>query len=175
MLHVAVIGYSGPTDRSPVKELQVVCEEVGRTLARRGHVAMTGGRDGVMELVSRSMLEEGGRVVGVLPIGDEGNEHNEIRIRTGMDFAMRSLILTKSADVVISIGGQAGTLLEVVSSYSYGRSVILMEGTGGWTDRIRSVLIDGKYLDERKTVEMKLASNIEDLETYLEEAENGKV
>jgi len=92
-----------------------------------------------------------------------------------MDFAMRSLILTKSADVVISIGGQAGTLLEVVSSYSYGRSVILMEGTGGWTDRIRSVLIDGKYLDERKTVEMKLASNIEDLETYLEEAENGKV
>jgi hypothetical protein len=175
MLHVTVIGYSGSISASPVKELHGICEEVGRTLARHGHVVMTGGRDGVMELVSRAVSKEGGRVIGVLPAGDEGNTHNEIRIRTGMDFALRSLILTKSADVVISIGGQAGTLLEIISSYSYGHPVILMGGTGGWTDRIGSVLIDGKYLDERRTAEVKRANSIEDLERLLEEAENGKV
>ena len=91
-----------------------------------------------------------------------------------MDFALRSLILTKSADVVISIGGQAGTLLEIISSYSYGHPFILMGGTGGWTDRIVSVLIDGKYLDEENS-EVKRANSIEDLERLLEEAEDGKV
>lgn len=175
MLHVAVIGYSGSIDNSPVKELRSICEEVGKLLARHGHVVMTGGRDGVMELVSRAVSKEGGRVVGVLPTGDEGNNHNEVRIRTGMDFALRSLILTKSADVVISMGGQAGTLLEIISAYSYGRPVILLENTGGWTDRIRSVLIDDKYLDERKTVEIKVADSIEDLEKFIKEADNGKV
>ncbi len=50
-----------------------------------------------------------------------------------------------------------------------------MGGTGGWTDRIVSVLIDGKYLDERRTSEVKRANSIEDLERLLEEAEDGKV
>jgi len=175
MLHVAVIGYSGSINISPVKELRGICEEVGKLLAIHGHVVMTGGRDGVMELVSKAVSREGGRVVGVLPIGDEGNNHNEIRIQTGMDFALRSLILTKSADVVISIGGKAGTLLEIISSYSYGRPVILLENTGGWTDRIRSVLVDDKYLDERKTVEIRVAGSIGDLERFLKEADNGKM
>ena len=56
MLQVAVIGYSGPIDRSPVLELTQICRQVGKALAERGDVLITGGRDGVMELVSESPL-----------------------------------------------------------------------------------------------------------------------
>ena len=45
--------------REPREKLHGICEEVGRTLARHGHVVMTGGRDGVMELVSRAVSKEG--------------------------------------------------------------------------------------------------------------------
>ncbi|HOY27080.1 MAG TPA: TIGR00725 family protein [Mesotoga sp.] len=175
MLQVAVIGYSGPIDRSPVLELTQICRQVGKALAERGDVLITGGRDGVMELVSESASSNGGRVLGILPSNDEGNDHNQIKIRTGMDFALRSLIISKSADVVISIGGEAGTLLEILSSYSYGRPVILMKGTGGWTDRILPVMIEGRYLDNRRTVEIRQAQDMAQLLECLEEAENGKV
>ena len=175
MLQVAVIGYSGPIDRSPVAELHGVCDFVGRVLAQRGHCVITGGRDGVMELVARNASAHGATVIGVLPIANDGNDHNHIEIRTGMDFALRSLIITKSADVVISIGGEAGTLLEIVSAYSYGQRLILMKGTGGWTDRIIPVMIDGRYLDNRRSVEIGQARDEAELVCLLEEAENGKV
>lgn len=175
MLQVAVIGYSGSIELSPVRELSTVCFEVAKAIVSRGHTIITGGRNGVMELVSASVSERAGRVIGILPFDEEGNEYNQLRVRTGLDFALRSLIITKSADVVVSIGGEAGTLLEIVSAYSYAKSVILMKGTGGWTDRISRVLIEGKYLDNRKIVEIKQAKDTADLIEFLKEAENGKV
>jgi len=81
---------------------------------------------------------------------------------------MRSFILVKSVDAVVSVGGEIGTAIEILAAYANRRPVILLRGTGGWTDRIADVLIDGKYLDNRKLVEVYQAWSVEEVLEILE-------
>ena len=163
---VAVVGYSGRIDEPPVSEVAEVSRELGRRLAEEGYKVITGGRDGVMELVSEAAKKAGGTVIGVLP-GREGesyvNPYVDVPIYTSMDFHMRSHILIHSADVVVSIGGEIGTAIEILLAYASKKKLILLRGTGGWTDRFADVLIDGKYLDNRKTVEVLQAHSVDEV------------
>lgn len=166
--NVGVIGYSGNPKETPVKEIAELCLKLGEELGKRYNV-FTGGRDGVMELVSKGVKSVGGFCVGVLPWeGEDSNEYNDVVIKTGLDFQMRSFILVKSVDAVISVGGEIGTAIEILSAYANKKPVILLRGTGGWTDRIADVLIDGKYLDNRKLVEVYQARSVEDVVEILE-------
>jgi len=151
---VGVAGYSGPVDQPPVSELEELCVALGEAIAREGYVLVNGGRDGVMELVSSGASRANGQVVGILPHEDRGNEHLSMAIRTGLDFQMRSFIMLKNVDVLIAVGGEIGTAIEILGAYAYSVPVILLRGTGGWTDRIAEILIDGKYLDSRRKVEV---------------------
>lgn len=162
MKRVGVIGYSGATDRPPVSDLRELCLELGRKLAENGFVIFNGGRDGVMELVSQGARKAGGTVVGILPDGEAGNPYLSVSIKTGLDSQMRSFILLRNMDVVVSIGGEIGTAIEILGAYALGKPVILLRGTGGWTDRIAQVLIDGKYLDSRKITEVHQVWTIEE-------------
>jgi len=158
-MNVAIVGYSGPIDLPPVRDVADVCLDLGEALAKRGHTIVCGGRDGVMELVSQGARRASGTIIGVLPEGEEGNTYLTIRIKTPFDNVTRSLVLVQTSDVVISIGGEIGTAIEVLIAYARGKPIILFEGTGGWTDRFTQVLIEGKYLDNRKIVEVHRAKN----------------
>jgi len=166
---VAVIGYSGPVDRPPLLELRDICLELGKTLAKKGCIVFNGGRDGVMELVSQGIREAGGIVVGILPDEEVGNTYLSVAVKTGLDFQMRSFVLLRNADVVVSIGGEIGTAIEILGAYALGKPVILLRGTGGWTDRISQVLIDGKYLDNRRIVEVYQAWTVEEIVQIMEQ------
>ncbi|OAA30028.1 hypothetical protein AT15_00505 [Kosmotoga arenicorallina S304] len=166
-MKIAVIGYSGNLENSSIKRVSNTCVSLGRLIAQRGHILLTGGRDGVMELVSRGARQAGGEVIGILPFDEAGNEYNNLNINTGMDYLMRSLVLVRSADLVIAIGGEVGTLYEIISAYAYGKTVVLLQGTGGWTDRIIPCLIDGKFLDNRRIVEVFKISALEQLDEFL--------
>ncbi|MEO5887867.1 MAG: hypothetical protein ABIQ77_09400, partial [Anaerolineales bacterium] len=61
-MKVSVFGGSQPrADSTAYAEAQ----ELGRLLAERGHIVLTGGYIGVMEAVSRGAHEAGGHVIGV--------------------------------------------------------------------------------------------------------------
>jgi len=166
---VGVVGYSGPIDRPPVSDLRKLCLDLGMKLAEKGFVIFNGGRDGVMELVSQGARESGGTVVGILPDEETGNPHLSVAVKTGLDFQMRSFVLLRNVDVVVSIGGEIGTAIEILGAYALGKPVILMRGTGGWTDRIAQVLIEGKYLDNRKIVEVHQAWTVEEVLRIIEQ------
>ena len=85
------------------------------------------------------------------------NPYVDIAIPTGLGTA-RNLIYTRGCDAVIMIGGGAGTLNELTIAYQGHRSVVVIEGSGGWSDRIRSVLVEGRFLDERRESEIHFAS-----------------
>lgn len=162
-LKVGVIGYSGDINSEPLSSLVELCIELGRELGKR-YVVFTGGRDGVMELVTKGVSEVNGFSVGVLPWeGTDANEYNSIVISTGLDFQMRSFILVKSVDIVVSIGGEIGTGVEILAAYANRRPVILLRGTGGWTDRVVNILIDGKYLDNRKLAPIYQAYSVQEV------------
>ncbi|MFO7881601.1 MAG: TIGR00725 family protein [Kosmotogaceae bacterium] len=166
-MNIAVIGYSGNINTSPVAEISELCVSTGKKLAELNFRIFTGGRDGVMELVAQGARSANGEVIGILPFEEQGNKHNSLNILTGMDYLTRSLLIVRSCDYVLSIGGEIGTLYEIVSAYACGKTVILMRGTGGWTDRITSILIDGKYLDNRKIAPLEQVSSLEELENFL--------
>ncbi len=166
-MNVAVIGYSGPKDSPPVSEISEICHAVGKLVAIKGHRLFTGGRDGVMELVSRGAAENGGLVVGILPFDEAGNVHSIVVLKTGLDYKARSLILVNSVDLVVSLGGEIGTLFEIVAAYGYGKDVILFSGTGGVTDSVRSILIDDRYLDNRRMASVYSVTDLGGLESFL--------
>jgi len=103
---------------------------VGRLVARRGAVLICGGLSGVMKEAARGAVEEGGLTIGVLP-GDKAeaaNDYIDIPIVTGMGYA-RNIIIVRSAQAVIAIGGSYGTLSEI--AYALNLEVPLI-GLGTW-------------------------------------------
>ena len=134
-------------------------EEVGRLVAQAGAVLVTGGRKGVMEAASKGAQEAGGLTIGFLPgMEREGaNPYVDIVFPTGLGRA-RNLLTARSCDALVMIGGSCGTLNELTIAYAEARPVVILEGSGGWADRIRGVLHDGRYLDERQTVEISFAA-----------------
>lgn len=171
-MNVGVIGYSGDPDKEPINSLKEIIFKVGELIAKNNWVLFSGGRNGVMELVSKANKKFNGKNIGILPWEVNGNEYLDISIKTGLDFSMRSYILVKTVDVVISIGGEIGTAIEILGAYANKKPVILIKGTGGWTDRIQNVLIEEKYLDNRKLAKIYIVNDIKELETLLKKLEN---
>ena len=60
------------------------------------------------------------------------------------------------------VGGSTGTLNELTIAYAEARPVVILRGSGGWSDRIAPVLHKGRYLDERETVEISFADTPEE-------------
>lgn len=155
---ITVIGKSArdPADPVPARALRAG-EEVGKLLAERGAVVVTGGLSGVMEAVSRGAKNAGGLVIGILPGIDkrDANEYVDVAITTGMGW-MRNTLVVRAADAVIMISGGIGTLNELTVAYE-DKPTVILEGTGGWSDRIREIAYEGKHLDEAGTSELHYA------------------
>lgn len=162
-LLVTVIGKSArdPGDPVPARAL-AAAEEVGRLLAERGAVVVSGGLSGVMEAVSRGAKASGGLVVGVLPGFDkrDANAYVDIAITTGMGW-MRNTLTVRAADAVIMISGGIGTLNELTVAYE-DKPTVVLEGTGGWSDRIREIAYEGKHLDEAHRATLHFAATPEE-------------
>ncbi len=107
--HIGVIG-EGCCSKRTARDAELV----GAALARAGAILFTGGRGGVMAAASRGAARAGGVVVGILPglTRDDANRWVTVPIVTGMDQA-RNVILVRSCDAVIAIGGRYGTLSEI--------------------------------------------------------------
>ena len=110
-------------------ELAALCYDVGAGLARNGFTIVTGGEKGAMEAASRGASEAGGLAVGLLPGIDRStaNEYADITLVTGIGHA-RNLAVVASADVVVAVGGEWGTLSEIGLAGVVGRPVVLLAG-----------------------------------------------
>ncbi|HIP97611.1 MAG TPA: TIGR00725 family protein [Anaerolineae bacterium] len=122
---VAVVGASQCTPQEAE-----IAEAVGRELARRGATLICGGRGGVMEAACRGAKAGGGQTVGILPgtSRHQANPYVDIPIVTGLGEA-RNLIIVRSADAVIAVGGEYGTLSEIAFALKLGVPVV---GLGTW-------------------------------------------
>lgn len=156
MIRIGVIGQSGEVPAAT----SMLAEEIGKEIAERGAILLTGGTSGVMGAVSRGAKLAKGLVVGILP-GDSvevANEYIDIPISTGLSFDYRSLILVHSSDVIIMIAGGNGTLGELSAAYLNRKPVVIVETSGGWAARVRGAAYEGCYLDERKWVKLDYAA-----------------
>ncbi len=118
-----IIAVVGSTKAEP--ELLKLAEDVGAEIARRGAAVVCGGLGGVMEAVCRGARREGGLTIGMLPSDDktDANPFVQIPIVTGMGMG-RNVMLVKTADVIIAVGGEFGTLSEIAHALNIGKMVI---------------------------------------------------
>jgi uncharacterized protein (TIGR00725 family) len=106
-------------------------QEVGRLLAERGCVVITGGLGEVMAAAARGAKSAGGMTIGILPgesLGDR-NEWIDLAVATGIGHA-RNLAVVASGEAVIAVGGSWGTLAEIAFARRLGRPVVILEP--GW-------------------------------------------
>ncbi len=117
---IAVIG-AGIADESLCK----IAEEVGKFIARRNAILICGGLGGVMEAGTRGARSEGGITVGILPQDhkNEANSYIDIPVATGFGEG-RNVSIACTADAIIAIGGEYGTLSEIAFGLRIGKPVI---------------------------------------------------
>jgi uncharacterized protein (TIGR00725 family) len=108
-----------------------LAEEVGRQLAKRGAVLVCGGLGGIMKAACKGASAEGGTTIGIIPGNDRqtANPYIQIPIVTGLGEA-RNVIVVKSAQAVIAVGGSYGTLSEISYALKNGIPVI---GLNTWS------------------------------------------
>ncbi len=106
-------------------------EAVGREVARRDAILVCGGLGGVMTAACKGASAEGGMTIGILPgdSRDTANPYVQIPIVTGIGYA-RNVIVVRSAEAVIAIGGSYGTLSEI--SYALQNSLPVI-GLNTWS------------------------------------------
>ena len=123
--YVAVVGAGVADD-----EIAGRAERVGGLLAERGAILLTGGLGGVMEAACRGAKRAGGTTVAILPTDDRSaaNRYVDVALATGMG-EMRNALIVRSADVLIAIGGEYGTLSEVAFALKTQTPVV---GLGTW-------------------------------------------
>jgi uncharacterized protein (TIGR00725 family) len=119
-LHVGVIG-EGTCSARTARD----AERVGALVAAAGAVLVCGGLGGVMEAASRGAAEAGGTVVGLLPgfSRADANRWVTIPITTGMDQA-RNVLVVRSSDALVALGGMYGTLSEIAMALKLGVPVV---------------------------------------------------
>jgi uncharacterized protein (TIGR00725 family) len=107
------------------KEVEQEAYEVGREIAQRGAWLVCGGLMGVMDAAAKGVKDAGGFSIGILPSDDRigASPYLDVSIPTGVGFA-RNLIVVLSADAVIAIDGESGTLSEIGYALRYNKPVI---------------------------------------------------
>jgi len=157
---ILVIGYNSD---ACTRKAYDIAYKVGKEVAKRGAILVTGGLGGVMEAACKGASDIDGIALGIIPFDEfsNANKYCNVIICSGMGYA-RNFITAYSADGAIIIGGGVGTLIEVGVIYMKKKPVVAIAGSGGIADRYA-----GKYLDDRKSVKISSTSNAKEAVDYI--------
>ncbi len=123
-----IIGIMGPGENATPEENEIAFE-LGKAVAEKGWIVLTGGRSfGVMDAAMRGAHEGDGLTIGILPNDNSTNasDHADIKIMTGMGSA-RNMINILSSHIIVVIGMAAGTASEVSLALKANKKVILLQ------------------------------------------------
>ena len=143
----AVVG--GTSAAAPLLD---AAEAIGHGLANAGMRVATGGRGGVMTAASRGAAQAPGWfegcVIGVLPslVAEDANPYVDIAIPTGLNYA-RNTVLVAMADVVIAVGGGAGTLSEIALAWQHNKPIVAVDMGDGWSAQLAGTRLDPRRDD----------------------------
>jgi len=122
---------------------------IGQTIAKLGHQLFTGVTTGFSYEAVQGASQAGGVVIGISP-ATTYEEHVErfekveldlwsTIIYTGVGYKMRDVIMIRSIDAAIYIGGGVGTLVEMSSAPDLKKVMGILAGSGGATDLIETI------------------------------------
>jgi uncharacterized protein (TIGR00725 family) len=121
-------------------ETAALAEKVGAAIAQAKAVLICGGLGGVMEAAARGARRAGGTTIGILPGSDyrTANEFVDHAICTGLGEA-RNVSIVMTADGLIALPGEFGTLSEISFALKYNKPVVSL---GSWAVSDRIIIED---------------------------------
>ncbi len=150
IIQVVVIGnnFASPGDKK-------LAYETGKIIGESGALLITGGKQGIMKHSSRGAKDAGGLVLSILPDSglEDANEYSDFVIPTGIGYA-RNLVNVLAGDLVVAIGGGAGTLSELAYAWQFDKLIFAFT-CSGWSQQ----------LAERKRVDDKRKKGIISIDT----------
>ena len=123
--------------------------EMGRIIAARGCVLVTGACPGLPHDAVKGAKSAGGIVVGISPaLNFEEHcikyhspyEGYDMLVYTGSGLMGREIENIRSCDLVVFMGGRSGTLGEFAIAYDEGKVIGILQGTGGIADRMDTIV-----------------------------------
>ena len=161
---IGIIG-SSEVDVKSLEYKNVVnkCLELVRCFSVEKMVLLSGGDDGFTRLIMQEFKNNGGTTIGFFPGYQEQHPHFSeegvsIPIFTGLGYGMRDILMVRTTEAVISVGGGCGTLNELTNAYFYHKPMYTLANTGGW-----SQCLENKYMDDRKKVVLKAFDDPQEL------------
>lgn len=148
-LQIGVMGSA--TDIKYSKKLEQLAEELGKLIAQSENILVFGAEkdyDSLSTAACRGAKKAGGLTVGITygKSKDIYQKNADVIIPTGLERGGgREFILALSCDAIIALGGGSGTLNELVVAYQANIPMIVLKGTGGWSDKLAN-----QYFDTRK-------------------------
>jgi uncharacterized protein (TIGR00725 family) len=124
-------------------------EALGREIAARDLLLLTGATTGLTYLVGKSARAAGAFHIGISPASNEREHVKKYElpldscdsiIYTGFGLKGRNVVLVRSCDIVLFIGGSWGTLNEFSIAHDEGRIMGCLTGTGGVADEAERLL-----------------------------------
>ncbi|MDP2598764.1 MAG: hypothetical protein Q8P49_02965 [Candidatus Liptonbacteria bacterium] len=144
------ISGSAETDRCGPEVLEKA-HEVGRIIAERNMILVTGATTGIPYWSAKGAKEAGGIVIGLSPAASKiahvktyhlPLDYHDLIIYTGFDYSGRNLLLTRSADAIITINGRMGTLNEFTIGFEDKKPQGILIGSGGMSDMLQQIVKD---------------------------------
>ena len=142
-----IVSVFGSHDLNEAPEVEVLCEDLGRTIVDLGCRVSCGGLGGSMAAVCKgarsSKCYQSGDTIGILPMddADAANPHVDVVIPTGLGL-FRNMLVARAGDVCIAVRGGAGTLSEIAFAWQLNKPVATMSGTGGWATELAGSKLD---------------------------------
>lgn len=124
-------------------------EELGRLIAEHNMVLVTGATTGLPYWAAKGAKEAGGIVIGLSPAASKlahtkvyrlPLDYHDLIVYTGFDYAGRNLLLTRSADAIITLCGRMGTLNEFTIAFEDKKPQGVLMGSGGIADMLPEII-----------------------------------
>jgi predicted Rossmann-fold nucleotide-binding protein len=140
--------YGGTNNKTYTPHQMAECEKLGKYLGENGHEILTGGCKGFPYYVGKAAISHGAKTVKGFTPAKNLNEHKKVfnfptdgvtdlvfmktKCATQSEaFMRRSLDMTPYADVSIAMGGSWGTFAEILFSFMFKQTIILVEEFDG--------------------------------------------
>ena len=139
------VGVMGSADANAPADIAERARQLGRVIAQRGLVLVTGACSGLPYECASGANTFGGLSVGISPaLSLDEHVHKylspsdafDMIVYTGSGLMGREVTNIRSSDMVVILGGRSGTLGEFAIAYDEGKLIGVLQGSGGITEQL---------------------------------------
>lgn len=143
------VGIFGSAFQVERPEAEALAQRVGRAIAGRGLIAVTGATTGLPYIGGLAAIEMGGIVLGISPARDAAEHIGRFAkpldgcthiFYTGQGYTGRNYLNLRNCDLAFFIGGEAGTLEEFCIGVYEGLVLGVLTNSGGICELLPAIV-----------------------------------